>query len=1071
VLTRNTSTTYLTGSASPAESVRSQPPVATPVATPAPGTYGGSVQVSLSTGTAGASIRYTLDGSNPTSTTGTLYSAPFTLSTSATVKAIAYKTGETNSAVMNFSYTIVSTSNAAFTSAASTVAETAGSATAWVRRNGDTSGVATVQYATADGSATAGEDYTATSGTLTWTDGDSSDKSITVPILNDSIYYEGDESFTITLSNPSGLALGNPSAHVVTITDDDTDAPPVITRLIPAASPASVEVGATLELEYQVQDDGLDPVDLQWSKFSGPGEVTFGDETAAVTGAQFSQTGTYVIRLTANDGLHTVTSDLGVEVSAAAVTYTLNYSAGTGGSLSGNTAQTVAEGASGSPVTAVPDSGYRFTQWNDGSSANPRTDSNVTADLSFTANFAANQAPVIAEGASVSVSMSEDGSPLAFSLTLNATDSEDPAEALVWSIFTQATYGTAAVSGTGASKPVAYAPEADWHGNDSFVLRVTDADGGTAEITVQVTVTPVNDAPVVANPPADQSVNVGQELSFVFPENTFADVDDAVLSYSATLADGSPLPAWLGFNPATRTFGGTPASGDIGSILIKLTATDSGALSVHTGFAIHVSTAITTLYWGGGTADLAAGTSVDSRTGDATLLAGTWDSSLLNWNENLAATTGHRAWSDGNLAYFKFAAPASSLTPDVELAQDIQIAGLTAELAHTTPTGSGFDFISNNATPRALTLAPGSTLRVRTSASSHSVALRRAGHVAGRGGVTLEGFGGFAYEAFNASGVPNTAILDIESGAITGPVEVRSGRLRQCHHPFPCPEHRRGNHRRGNDSRSRRKHAPHRRVRIRRPIRAHPCPRNRRRQPRRDHRAGGSFRALHPSPPPEHRIKFPAQHPCGHRWQPACDFLGTQRPDRTGRRQHPHRQDLPPRAHRPPRWLGRTAGHHSGNPFRTLRPPPCQRLQPGLWRRCGRTSSFRWRSLAHRREPLLGQPQRDPRCQRHPRPRHHRCQRRFPRRSRLWKTRARHRFTPGTRPRKPRSERPSGLRLRRRLARRFRPAHPGAHPRARLRLQPVLSAHRKRDHRGAQLRLDHRPQHIHPQRAGGQGRR
>ncbi len=46
------------------------------------------------------------------------------------------------------------------------------------------------------------------------------------------------------------------------------------------------------------------------------------------------------------------------------------------------------------------------------------------------------------------------------------------------------------------------------------------------------------------------------------------------LSYSATLFDGSALPAWLSFDAATRTFSGTPAGADIGAIGVRVTATD-----------------------------------------------------------------------------------------------------------------------------------------------------------------------------------------------------------------------------------------------------------------------------------------------------------------------------------------------------------------------------------------------------------------------------------------------------------------------------------------------------------------
>jgi hypothetical protein len=70
--------------------------------------------------------------------------------------------------------------------------------------------------------------------------------------------------------------------------------------------------------------------------------------------------------------------------------YTLIYTAGPNGSLSGETVQAVSRAESGTAVTAVPDTGYSFTQWGDSSTANPRTDSNVTGDLSVEASFLLN---------------------------------------------------------------------------------------------------------------------------------------------------------------------------------------------------------------------------------------------------------------------------------------------------------------------------------------------------------------------------------------------------------------------------------------------------------------------------------------------------------------------------------------------------------------------------------------------------------------------------------------------------------------------------------------------------------
>jgi AraC-like DNA-binding protein len=80
--------------------------VATPTFSPAAGNYSSAQTVTISTTTSGATIRYTTDGSTPTPTTGTLYTGAITLASTTTLKAIAYETGWTNSAVASGTYTI-----------------------------------------------------------------------------------------------------------------------------------------------------------------------------------------------------------------------------------------------------------------------------------------------------------------------------------------------------------------------------------------------------------------------------------------------------------------------------------------------------------------------------------------------------------------------------------------------------------------------------------------------------------------------------------------------------------------------------------------------------------------------------------------------------------------------------------------------------------------------------------------------------------------------------------------------------------------------------------------------------
>ncbi|HXG11885.1 MAG TPA: Calx-beta domain-containing protein, partial [Gemmataceae bacterium] len=108
-----------------------------------------------------------------------------------------------------------------FTAGNYTVDENAGPATVTVFRTGSTGSTVTVRYASRDDTARAGEDYSAVSGTLTFTAGQLF-ASFTVPIIDDAV-FEGNETVRLTLSEPSGTAgLGTPSEATLTIRDNDT---------------------------------------------------------------------------------------------------------------------------------------------------------------------------------------------------------------------------------------------------------------------------------------------------------------------------------------------------------------------------------------------------------------------------------------------------------------------------------------------------------------------------------------------------------------------------------------------------------------------------------------------------------------------------------------------------------------------------------------------------------------------------------------------------------------------------------------------------------------------------------
>lgn len=188
------------------------------------------------------SVDYTMtdvsaeDGSDYTGTNGTLNFGPGTNSLAIVIPIANDSTVETNetfrvnltnavnAVLLTASNTVVSIlendSVLALSTNAISVNENGTSATLTVIRTGGTNTTVTVDYATADGSATNAVDYTATNGTLSFGPGVAS-RTITVPLINDSD-VDGDNDFTVTLSNPSAATLGSVTNATVTILDNDS---------------------------------------------------------------------------------------------------------------------------------------------------------------------------------------------------------------------------------------------------------------------------------------------------------------------------------------------------------------------------------------------------------------------------------------------------------------------------------------------------------------------------------------------------------------------------------------------------------------------------------------------------------------------------------------------------------------------------------------------------------------------------------------------------------------------------------------------------------------------------------
>ncbi len=114
-----------------------------------------------------------------------------------------------------------------FADAALGVSEAAGPVTVRVRRTGGSLGAVSLLLATRDGTATAGSDYSATTATLSWPDGDATDKLVSIALLNDA-QTESDEQFVVSLTNLAGGAALDGSADLtVSILNDDIPPNPV----------------------------------------------------------------------------------------------------------------------------------------------------------------------------------------------------------------------------------------------------------------------------------------------------------------------------------------------------------------------------------------------------------------------------------------------------------------------------------------------------------------------------------------------------------------------------------------------------------------------------------------------------------------------------------------------------------------------------------------------------------------------------------------------------------------------------------------------------------------------------
>ncbi|MBW3077614.1 FG-GAP-like repeat-containing protein, partial [Prochlorococcus marinus] len=167
--------------------------------------------------------------------------------------------------------------------------ESAANATVTVSLNQTADQDVTVAYATSNGTATAGADYTSTSGTLTISAG-STAGIINIPILADTI-HEGNETINITLSNPTNATISNSTA-TLNITDDD----PVPSITIADVTTAN-ENAANATFTVSLSNPSYQDITLNYATSNG----------TATAGADYTSTsGTLTISAGATSGTFNV---------------------------------------------------------------------------------------------------------------------------------------------------------------------------------------------------------------------------------------------------------------------------------------------------------------------------------------------------------------------------------------------------------------------------------------------------------------------------------------------------------------------------------------------------------------------------------------------------------------------------------------------------------------------------------------------------------------------------------------------------------------------------------------------
>jgi hypothetical protein len=235
-----------------------------------------------------------------------------------------------------------------FATTSAAVPEASGQYSLTVTRTLNTNGAVSVAYTTQNGSAQAGVDYTAVSGTLSWANGDGSSRTITIPLLNNQLFQPAARSFDVKLSAPTGgaLLLDNNVTARIDITDDDpvffsVSAPAQIGEAGGSTQVTVTKSGGTTTQAYSVSYATTDGTEPLYNAVAGR-DYTASSGTLTFASNQATQVVSIAIT---NDAVYELNERLGLQLS--------NPTGGTAISANGGTSSITIIESDPAPVFSI----------------------------------------------------------------------------------------------------------------------------------------------------------------------------------------------------------------------------------------------------------------------------------------------------------------------------------------------------------------------------------------------------------------------------------------------------------------------------------------------------------------------------------------------------------------------------------------------------------------------------------------------------------------------------------------------------------------------------------------------